>query len=316
MGDHTPLLMVDTPPPSASASAIATPEMIGLTIPLAPNTQPKMHPDAHPNTHPNAKSVFSHEKPLKVSGVTLHQVVFAHEPGFSEIFRFDETIFDKIFDQAEKRIMIFSMQQAPMMLTLHRDMTQEPKSIPLKIKQLVKNILIYFLNTHLTTPNVFRNKIIYGMYMVISIAIIEFFLTMYEFDIIIAKLHTHPPSDETMTPRHKHSHSVMTEEEEEEEEEKNYISKTLFSRAILKDVKHFIKGMVAMFEIVPANPVVSKEISDMMNVVIGKIVRRATKYGGKMSKRSIKQKRMKRMTVKHKRMKRRTVKHIKKVLVN
>lgn len=155
-----------------------------------------------------------------------------------------------------------------------RDITYEIKSIPAIIKERAKTIIEYFLLNRLATKNVFERKIQDGMYKVISFAIIEYFLTMYEWDNIFRQIHQ--PLEINYDPY------------------------------ILQDVKRFIKGMIAGFKIVPSNPEVSKEISDMMNLVVGEIARSSTFYGGKMSKRS---KRMKRRTVK---CKRRTKMHKKK----
>ena len=110
-----------------------------------------------------------------------------------------------------------------------------------------------------------------------------YFLTMYEWDNIFRQIHR--------------PFEINYVAEKEEAKEYPYI---------LQDVKRFIKGMIAGFKIVPSNPEVSKEISDMMNLVVREIARSSTFYGGKMSKRS---KRMKRRTVK---CKRRTKMHKKK----
>ena len=314
MGDHTPLLMrmVDTPPPSASvsASASATPEMIGLPTPLAPNTQPKM-PHAQTPIEEEEEEETEETEVLKVSGVKLYQLIFTDEYTFDEtkfntLFEFDETKFNEIFEEAERQI--FEHSKTPegtsafnisgtvidgkTVLKTTRDITKEIKSIPPIIKDRAKTILKYFLKNHLITPNVFEHNIKYGVYKVISFAIIEYFLKMYEWDNIFDQIHRNP-------------------------------FRFRYDPYILQDVSRFITGMVSRFRIEPdANPAVSQEISDMMNFVIGEIVRSATTYGGKMSKRSIKHKRMKQRTVKRmkrrtvKRMKRRTVKRIKKVLVN
>lgn len=269
----------------------------------------------------NSDSKAQHTgKPLKVSGAaTLYQSTSENVP-------FDETQFNIFFEEAERTIFkysrteegtkLFNNSKPPMMIknreikrkgngtmddfikkyaetyppdeptaqqvtinktdeSISRDITQEIESIPLIIKERAKTIVEYFLLNRLATKNVFRNQEEYGMYKVISFAIIEYFLTMYEWDNIFKMIHREPVSH--------------------------------YDPFILQDVTHFIKGMLFGFEIVPANPIVSQEISEMMNLVIGEIVRSSAFYGGKMSKRS---------AGKHKRMKRRTVKRIKKVLVN
>jgi hypothetical protein len=283
MGDHTPILMrmVDTPPPSASVSASATPEMIGLPTPLAPNTQPKM---------PHAQTPIKEEETevLKVSGAaTLYQSTRAND-------EFNEEMFNTIFEETERQI--FEHSKTPegtgafnisgtvidgkTVWKTTRDITEEIKSIPPRIKDRAKTILTYFLKNHLITPNVFEHHIKYGMYKVISFAIIEYFLKMYEWDNIFDQIHRNPV-------------------------------RFRYDPYILQDVSRFITGMVSRFRIEPvANPQVSQEISDMMNLVIKKIVRSSAKYGGKISKRSVKHKRIKRRTVK--RMKRRTKMHKKK----
>ena len=291
MGDHTPLLMrmVDTPPPSAIA--IATPEMIGLPTPLAPNTQPKM---------PHAQTPIEEEEEeetegLKVSGVKLYQLNFTSETAFTKQFAFDETKFNEIFEEAERQIFEYSKTlegtvafnvsgtviDGKTAWKTTRNITEEIKSIPPIIKERAKTILKYFLKNHLITPNVFEHNIKYGVYKVISFAIIEYFLKMYEWDNIFDQIHRNP--------------SIFR-----------------YDPYILQDVSRFITGMVSRFRIEPdANPAVSQEISDMMNFVIGEIVRSATTYGGKMSKRrTVKRKRIKRRTIK--RMKRRTKMHKKK----
>jgi hypothetical protein len=285
MGDHTPLLMrmVDTPPPSASvrASASATPEMIGLPTPLAPNTQPKM---------PHAQTPIEEEETevLKVSGAaTLYQSTRANDD-------FNEEMFNTIFDDAERRIFEYSRTEEGTdafnySSTAHaiqetRDISEEIEYIPHMIKECAKTILEYFLKNRLATNNVFKRQIKYGMYQVISLAIIEYYLKMHEWDNIFVQIHRNP-------------------------------FRFRYDPYILQDVSRFITGMVSSFRIEPTNPAVSQEISDMMNLIIKKIVRSFTEYGygGKISKRSVKHKRMKRSTVKrstvkHKRMKRRTVK--------
>ena len=286
----------------------------------APNTQPKM--DGAP-IEENEGEV------LKVSGVDLYQS--------KNSFTFDETKFNEIFDEAEKIIYAFSRTEVGTQLfndskptmsnitiedaikkhvaivppdkptrwesavdsfkaifkpkqviinkkdeSISRDITQEIKYIPPIIKERAKTIIKYFLLHRLATRNVFTEKIQDGMYKVISFAIIEYFLTMHEWDNIFRKIH------------------------------EPFANK--YDLYILQDVKRFIQGMLVGFDIYPStteNEAVSKEISDMMNLVIREIVRSLALYGGKMRNRSI-NKRMKRRTAKCKRMKRRTKMHKKK----
>ena len=281
-----------------------------------------------PNIPRKAKSASSDKKPSKVSGVKLYQLIFTdehstHSTARTAQFTFDETKFNKIFKEEESKIFeysktpkgtyAFNMTKKNEVWQHTRDINKEITSIPPIIKECAETILKYFLKNHLFTPNVSERQdadddednpfhwAIEGMYEVISFAIIEFFLTMHEWDDIFEQIHRNSFAVNA-------SLAAAAAEAEAKAAEAGKAAK--YDPYILQDVKRFITGMVSRFRIEPANPQVSQEISDMMNLVIREIVRSLALYGGKMRNRSI-NKRMKRRTAKCKRMKRRTVKRIK-----